>query len=329
MPILQPPVPELPAALSFAGKTAIVTGANSGLGWASVVHLAKRHISTLVLAVRTRKTGEATKAALLADPAVRALPTPPTILIYELDLARPSSVAAFASKILADLPTLDILLLNAGMGNLNWVTTPETKTEQMFQVNFLSNAMLAVRLLPLLRASAQKSRATSHLCIVGSRMIPLHSYTKNPIPETSSVFAFVNDPAHFKKFSRYPDTKVLVTMLVRELARRTDAAEVTVNSVCPGMVKTNIDTKQPLWIKVPMVFIHAIRSRTAEVGARTLVNAVSAGPETHGQMLEDFEVNAFLDTEQGKKMEEKVWKETLAAADSFAPGSVEEANLRD
>ncbi|KAJ7754421.1 hypothetical protein B0H16DRAFT_1886542 [Mycena metata] len=331
MPILQPSVPELPTSLSFAGKTAIVTGANSGLGWASIIHLAQRHISTLILAVRTRKTGEATKAALLADPAVRDLPTQPIILIYELDLSRPSSVASFASKILADIPTLNILLLNAGIGNLAWVTTPETQTEQMFQINFLSNALLAVRLLPLLRASAQKSSTTSYLCIVGSRMIPLHSYTKNPIPETSSVFAFVNDPAHFKRFSRYPDTKVLVTMIIRELAKRTDAAEVTVNSVCPGMVKTNIDTKQPLWVKVPASLIQAIRGRTAEVGARSLVNAVSAGPETHGQMLGDFEVweNTFLDTDQGKKMEEKVWKETLAAADTFAPGSVEEANLRD
>ncbi|KAJ7721501.1 hypothetical protein B0H16DRAFT_1666326 [Mycena metata] len=283
MPILQPPVPQLPASLSFAEKTAIVTGANSGLGWASIIHLAQHHISTLILAAK------ATKAALLADPTVRALPTQPTILVYELDLSRPSSVASFASKVLAEIPTLNIVLLNAGMGDLNWVTTPETKTEQMFQINFLSNALLAVRLLPLLRGSAQKSNSTSYLCVF------------------------------------------LVTMLVRELARRTDAAEVTVNSVCPGMVKTNFHAKQPLWLKVPIFFVNALRSRTPEAGARALVNAVSAGPQSHGEMLADFEVweNTFLDTEQGKKMEEKVWKETLAAADSFAPGSVEEANLRD
>ncbi|KAJ7167460.1 hypothetical protein C8R46DRAFT_898947 [Mycena filopes] len=329
MPFIQPPVPELPASLSFAGKTAIVTGANAGLGWASIVHLAQHHLSTLILAVRTRKTGEATKAALLADPAVLALRTKPTILIYELDLARPSSVAAFASKILADISNLDILLLNAGMGTLKWETTPETKTEQMFQINFLSNTMLAVRLLPLLRASAQRSGTTSHLCIVGSRMIPMHSFTKNPVPDSSSVFDFVNDRANFKAFPRYPDTKVMVTMILRELAKRTDAAEVTVNSVCPGMVKTNIDAKQPLWIRSIMVILHATRSRTAAVGARTLVNAVSAGPETHGELLGDFDVNAFLDTEQGKKMQKRVWKETLAAADSFAPGSVEQAKLRD
>ncbi|KAJ7752799.1 hypothetical protein DFH07DRAFT_744744 [Mycena maculata] len=69
--------------LSFAGKTAVVTGANAGLGRAASLHHAQHQISTLILAVRAQRTGEETKAALLAEPVVRALQTKSTI-IFEL-----------------------------------------------------------------------------------------------------------------------------------------------------------------------------------------------------------------------------------------------------
>ncbi|KAJ6539623.1 short-chain dehydrogenase/reductase family protein [Mycena capillaripes] len=331
MPVFQPTLQSLPDSLTFAGKTAIVTGANAGLGYAAALHLAQHHISTLILAVRTQKAGVETKAALLADPVVQTRATQPTILIYELDLAYPSSVASFASKIIADHPTLNILLLNAGMGSLEWKTTPEANTEEVFQINYLSNAILSVRLLPLLRTTAQSSRSTSYLSIVGSRTIPLHSFAKYPVPDTTSVFAFLNDRAHYRGLQRYSDTKLMVTMWIRELANRIDASVVTVNSVCPGMVKTNINNKQPWYIRNLVNVIFGIRGRSAEVGARTLINAVSAGPETHGKMLGDYTVwqNTFLEMETGKKIEKRVWEETLAAAESFAPGSVQEAKLKE
>jgi hypothetical protein len=44
-------------------------------------------------------------------------------------------------------------------------------------------------------------------------------------------------------------------------------------------------------------------------------------------MVDLLHRNNFLETEPGKKMEKRVWEETLAAAESFAPGSVQEAIL--
>ncbi|KAJ6570969.1 hypothetical protein DFH09DRAFT_1463133 [Mycena vulgaris] len=328
MGVLQPEIPPLPETLSFAGKSALVTGANSGLGLASCFHLAHRHISTIILAVRSHKVGKATQMALLADPIVRALPTQPTILIYELDLARPSSVASFATKILAEIPTLNIVLLNAGIGTMAWQTTPETHTEQMFQINYLSNAILCVRLLPLLRRSAGTSNSPSHLSIVGSRSQTMQTFTKYPIPDTTPVFTFLNDRAHYR-IQRYADSKALVSMWLRALARRVNASEVIVNNVCPGMVTTNIDAKEVWWLRRIVRVIQAIRGRTPEVGARALIHAVSAGPETHGKLLLDYDVweNKFLKTEQGQRMEKRLWEETLVAGESIAPGSVQEAGL--
>ncbi|KAJ6557032.1 hypothetical protein DFH09DRAFT_987146 [Mycena vulgaris] len=328
MPIFQPVLPPLPDSLSFTGKTAIVTGANRGLGRAAALHLAQRGISTLILAVRTLYNGEATKEALLTDAVVKTRPIQPTILVYELDLDRTSSVVNFASKIRAEILTLNILLLNAGMGSLKWETTPETNTERMFQINFLSNTLLSVRLLPLLRATAETSGVQSYLTIVGSRSLMEHTFAKYPVPDTTSIFAFLNDRTHFR-IMRYPDSKLLVSLWVHSLAKQTDPSVVMTNSTCPGMVEADM-SHQPWWIRNIFYTLFWVRGRSQEVGARALVNAVSAGKETHGEMLWDYTVwqNPFLEVDLGKKMEKRLWEETLTAAESIMPGSVEEAKLR-
>lgn len=104
MPILQAAVPPLPASLSFEGKTVLVTGANSGLGYATALLLLQRNVSTLIISVRTAAKGKSTKSLLLADPLVRALNPQPKILIYELDLESHTSVSSFAAKFLAEVP---------------------------------------------------------------------------------------------------------------------------------------------------------------------------------------------------------------------------------
>ncbi|KAJ7778589.1 hypothetical protein DFH07DRAFT_865407 [Mycena maculata] len=313
MGLFQAAIPPLPETLSFAGKCVLVTGANSGLGLAACFHLVQRHVSTLVLAVRNNKVGEATKTALLADPIVRGLPTKPIIRIYELDLARPSSVEAFTSRILTEMDWV---------GTMAWATTPETNTEQMFQINYLSNAILCVRLLPLLRHSSETSGSTSHLTIVGSRSQAQHTFTSHPIPDTTPVFAFLNDPAHYR-IKRYPDSKLLVSMLVRELAKRLDAAVVTVNNVCPGMTNMNIDSREAWWLRQIVRLLQAIRGRSPEVGARTLVYATAAGAKTHGELLLDYDVWEV------RKWRKRLWEETLAAAETVAAGSMKAAGLED
>ncbi|KAJ7639076.1 hypothetical protein FB45DRAFT_904644 [Roridomyces roridus] len=325
----QATVPPLPKSLTFAGKTAIVTGATAGLGNAAALQIAQHNVSTLILGVRSLSKGETTKAEILADPVVAALPTKPSILLYELDLARPSSVASFASKILAEVPTLDILLLNAALAISTFERSPETENELMTQVNYLSNAYLSVRLFPLLHSTAQKAGTKSYLTIVGSRLQDTTDFVKNPVPESTPILEYLNNPKKFKLTTRYSDTKVLVAMFVRELAKRVDPSVVTVNTVCPGLVSTGINSNQPAWLRAVAGTIMALRARTPEVGARTLVNAVSAGPESHGEHLGDYKIwnNKFLNTQNGTSMVTRLWKETLAAIEKEAPGSVQAAGL--
>jgi NAD(P)-dependent dehydrogenase (short-subunit alcohol dehydrogenase family) len=176
------------------------------------------------------------------------------------------------------------------MSTITYGTTPETNSERVFEVNYLSNAILSVRLLPLLRASAEKSKSTSYISIVSSRALPTNSFAKYPIPDSTSLFDFMSDPKQYRGIYRYGDSKMLVSLWVRELAKHTDASVVTVNNVCPGLVSTNIDVIQVWWLKHLLLAVRAVAARSQEVGARTLIYAASAGTETHGEMLADYNV---------------------------------------
>ncbi|KAF7332293.1 hypothetical protein MKEN_00110500 [Mycena kentingensis (nom. inval.)] len=329
MPFFQPTVPPLPDTLSFAGKTVIVTGANTGLGFAAALQFAQRGAANLILAVRNTQSGEAAKSTILADPLVGNAKPTPAIFVEQLDLSLPSSVKSFTERTMMSFSELHVLLLNAGLGTLAWKKTPETGNEQMLQINYLSNVLLATILLPLLRRTAKSTGAPSHVTFVGSRMASQASFNSKPIPDSEpSLFAWLNNRKN-NKIMRYGETKLLVAMWVAEAAARVPASEVIIDNVCPGMVATGINDGQILPLRIIIGIVFALRARAPEVGARLVLNAATADEEAHGTLLGDTTVFkiSFCETESGKKMQQKLWKETSATVAEFSPGALQEAGL--
>lgn len=115
---VQPFVAPLPSSLSFAGKTALVTGANVGLGFATSLQFLQHNLSTLLITVRSATKGAPTRDELLSDPIVKSLKVQPTISILECEFSDPKSVKALAEKIenTLDGKPLDYVILNAGVG---------------------------------------------------------------------------------------------------------------------------------------------------------------------------------------------------------------------
>ncbi|MEO6533510.1 MAG: SDR family NAD(P)-dependent oxidoreductase, partial [Pseudolysinimonas sp.] len=131
----------------LTGKLAIVTGANSGLGFGLTGRLAAAG-AEVVMAVRNLEKGESARNELLAaQPEAR-------LRLERIDLASLESVAAFAAGRVADGRPVDILLNNAGV-----MMPPKRETtldgfELQFESNYLGHYALTARLLPLLRAAA-------------------------------------------------------------------------------------------------------------------------------------------------------------------------------
>lgn len=124
------------------GRIAIVTGANSGLGYENSRALATAG-AQVVMGVRNREKGEMARQSILEiTPAA-------TVEVRELDLADLDSVASFARSIDKDSEKVDILINNAGV-----MAIPESKTadgfEMQFGTNHLGHYALTARLLPLL-----------------------------------------------------------------------------------------------------------------------------------------------------------------------------------
>lgn len=136
-------------------------GANSGIGYETAKHLARRG-AVVVLGCRTKETAERSLKE------IREVAKDPENVTYEsLDLESFQSVCEFAERISARFPRVDVLLNNAGLVahtfHLLKSSAPEVERkreeehhrdhESMYRVNFLATYLLTMRLIPLLEKS--------------------------------------------------------------------------------------------------------------------------------------------------------------------------------
>ncbi len=151
---------------SLAGKFAVVTGANGGLGLATAKALAGAG-AHVIMAARNQSKAETAKDEILA-----AHPTA-SLEIVELDLGSQDSVVAAAESITAKHPVIDILINNAGV-----MAMPEGRTidgfETQFGINHLGHWTLTAKLLPsLLRADAARVVAVTSTARHSGRPVDL------------------------------------------------------------------------------------------------------------------------------------------------------------
>jgi len=281
MPILQPRVEPNPTGKMLTGKTAVVTGASAGLGLETSRQLIDLGVAILVLAVRNTSKGDLVKKNILDD----TVSCKTDIRVMQLDLEDPRSVVSFAAQARAELPSLDILILNAGLGYDPKFELSPAGHERLLQVNVLSNAILLFELLPLLEAGLAPSRVTW----IGSRMHHLGSRFRSELP--SPALAWLDNPQFHGRFTRYQESKLVAALFFYEFAARIDSTKLEINMMCPGMVTTNIDDKVPFPISTLVKLVRSIRSRRVELGGWLILHsAVHAGSETHGRFLGDREI---------------------------------------
>lgn len=197
------------------GRTAVVTGANSGLGLVTATELARAG-ARVILAVRNTSAGEDAARRIGGDVEVR-----------ELDLASLASVRAFAAKLAADHPAVDLLINNAGVVLLGRRRTTADGFELHLGTNMLGHFALTGLLLDNLAAAR------------APRVVNLSSIThKNAHVDFDDLMS----QRAYNAARVYGVSKLATTIYGLELDRRLRSAGSRIVSVLahPGMSRTNL-----------------------------------------------------------------------------------------
>ncbi|KAK3389937.1 hypothetical protein B0H63DRAFT_428481 [Podospora didyma] len=304
--------PQWPAPdMTLLGQTAIVTGGNTGLGYEAAVQLLDLKLSRLILAVRSPEKGNSAAAAL------RKLHPRAMIEVWPLDMSSYDSVQAFARRAESQLSRLDIALLNAGVIKLTFGTVASTGHEETLQVNYISTMLLAVLLLPILKAKRQPSGPPARLTIVSAA---LTLAAKFPNRAAIPLLPSFDDPATFDREEHYHSSKLLAHIFLWNLVDYVSADDVIVNLADPAWCKgTELarDVQGPM--KLAVKLFGTTTGRTKRVGASCFIDAiVNKGKESHGCFLMSWKIHpfsAFLYTPEGTIVTQRVWDETLAELD--------------
>ena len=269
---------------NLSGKTAIITGGNSGLGYESALQLLDLKLSHLVLAVRSQEKGQ-TAASKLRERFPKA-----KIEVWLLDMSSYNSIQTFARQVENLLPRIDFVLLNAGVRKVDFTIIESTGHEESLQVNYLSTMLLAVLLLPTLKAKRVPGAAPAHLTIVNS-MLSLAATLSNK--NENSLLQSFDNPRNFSAVQQYNLTKLLAHMFLWNLVDYVSADDVIVDLVDPAFVKgTDLLREVPGPVRMCIRAWGAIAGRSPKVGASCLIDAmVSKGKESHGCFLMSWEIH--------------------------------------
>lgn len=228
-------------------KTAVVTGANSGIGLETARGIAKAGYRTLLLC---RDAGRAAAAKADIDGTVRDGHTE----IVLCDLGLQADIRRAVGEIEERTDRIDVLVNNAGITLRSREETSEG-IDRMLAVNHLGPFLLTNLLLPLL-----KQAPSARVVNVSS---DAHKFTRLDLDDLQATRGY-----GLFGFPRYCETKLMNVLFTRELARRLAGTSVTANSLHPGAVRTNLgDPPAVIRAVTGLLFL------SPEKGARTSLAA--------------------------------------------------------
>src|SRR5215211_983288 len=230
------------------GRTAVVTGANSGLGLVTARELARAG-ARVVMACRNLDKGHAAVDAIRSD-----VPDA-QVQLDELDLAILASVRSFADRFTETHDGLDLLINNAGV-----MAAPRRLTEDGFELhlgtNHLGHFALANLLLPLMEGRQD------------ARVVTLSSNAHKTV--RGIAFDNLNGERRYFRWNAYGQSKLANLLFALELDRRLRAQGSTVKSLGahPGYAATNLQSAAaPLVDRVIMKVSNAVVAQSDEMGA--------------------------------------------------------------
>ncbi len=236
------------------GRIWLVTGANSGIGKAIALGLARLG-GTVVMACRDSNRGEAARLEIVRESGN------PNVALMIVDLANESSIRAFADEFKRTYPRLDALINNAGIYTSHREVTADG-LERQFEVNYLSGFLLTHLFLDLLKNSAP------------SRIVNVSSTAHKG---GTIRFDDLQGERRYRGFRAYNQSKLAQVLFTQELSRRLEGTGVTANACHPGVIRTNL----AMGGASPVVRFVKMFLRSPEKGAETPIY-LAVSPEVDG-----------------------------------------------
>ena len=247
------------------GRLAVVTGGSSGLGLITARELARKG-ARVVLAVRTTSKGESVAQE------IRSASPDAQVEVRELDLASLASVRAFAEKLNAEEPVLDLLVNNAGI-----MMTPAQKTADGFEMQLGTNHLGHFALTGLLLDALGKSS--------DPRVVTVSSIEHKP---GHIRFDDLNSERGYAPRKAYQQSKMANAVFAIEFDRRLRAAGSPILSVMahPGYSATNLQSTGPTGAAAFVMKIsNAVVAQKPERGALPQLYAATAPGVEGGQFF--------------------------------------------
>ncbi|KAG1847193.1 hypothetical protein DFJ58DRAFT_485539 [Suillus subalutaceus] len=334
----------------LSGKTVLVVGANVGIGLEASKHFARMQPARLIIACRSEAKGKAALAEIEQETGYNGCE------LWIVDLAKFASVTAFADKFEKEGGDLHILVMNAAIAlpiyqptSDGWETvlvylifcarSYDSYLRFRLQVNYLATSLLSLLLIPQLVAAGRKSSTPSRMVIVSSGVL----YWITPAEEVKTSSKPLKTlgsedwciPEHMR--SRYPESKLLNLFFVRALTDRLQTiTPLSAVAVTPGFCYSQLRRvwyEKPTFsfAKIALAIQERLLAWTPEQGSRQLVFGAVGGRDNEENMKGGFvsshgrlvEVADFVLSDEGRKMQDTVWKETIdilrGVSDKIAP----------
>ncbi len=234
--------------IDLSGRVILVTGANSGVGKATSIRLARMG-AVLVMMARDPRRGE----EALSE--VKSASDNPHVHLMLCELASFADISRFVEQFSRRFERLDVLVNNAGIYLLRRRMSTDG-LEKMLAVNHLAPFLLTNLLLDMLKKSAPARIVTVSSASHRIGRIALDDLQRQH---------------RFRPNQVYGETKLMNILFTYELARRLEGSGVTANALHPGFVRTNLAQRENGWLVRLLAPLAFIFGASPEEGAETPV----------------------------------------------------------
>ncbi|KAI0887506.1 uncharacterized protein GGS22DRAFT_157330 [Annulohypoxylon maeteangense] len=320
----------LPPTGTFDGQTVLIIGATSGLGLAAAVHFATLGANVIITS-RVASRGDIAKQHIeeAAGPSFKG-----DISCLELDLEHYDSCTDFMIKLKSSLPgpaDLDVAIVNGGICSSGKLEKSAQGWEKSIQINTIGSTLIGLLLLGWMRGARDHRSSPAHLVFLTSRehlypdLNQLSEWSQRKDGILGQVSREENWPSGFWDAEpNYAISKLLLMYTIEEISRLARGPDgdplVVVNSVCPGMVRTDIGRhiSSRSWFHALCVYLTlVITAKSADSGARIYVTAALQPKENHGEFfgywlagdLYRRKAATLIDSDKARALQKLVWKE--------------------